>query len=180
MFLKHLKHKVFFFVFLLILRLEHQGLDQKNQKSTGILTVSVVNLVYRPNTQQILMLTTNTLLVMKKSLLLILGVAAMLLVVSCQKTRTSTPVQSVSVRTDVSKIVYSASGDTDALTLDATADWTAVSQSEWLTVSPERGSRGVCEVIVTIAANSGEPRTGYLMFTSGKHVEKIEINQAGN
>ena len=30
---------------------------------------------------------------MKKSLLLILGVAAMLLVVSCQKTRTSTPVR---------------------------------------------------------------------------------------
>ena len=144
---------------------------------TGILRSSVV--LYDITTI-FFDITTNYLQTMKKSLLLILGVAAMLLVVSCQKTRTSTPVQSVSVRTDVSTIVYPASGDTDALTLDATADWTAVSQSEWLTVSPESGSRGVCEVIVTIAANSGEPRTGYLMFTSGKHVEKIEINQAGN
>ena len=91
---------------------------------------------------------------MKKSLLLILGVAAMFLVVSCKKTRSTNTVKSVPVRTDVSTIDYPASGDTDALTLDATADWTAVSQSEWLTVSPGSGSRGVCEVIVTIAANS--------------------------
>lgn len=92
---------------------------------------------------------------MKKSLLLIFGVAAMLLAVSCQKERTSAPVQSVSVRTNVSKIVYSASGDTDALTLDATAGWTAVSRAEWLTVTPGSGPRGVCEVTVTIAANDG-------------------------
>lgn len=117
---------------------------------------------------------------MKKLLLLILGVPVIFLAISCQKVRTSAPVQSVSVRTDVSKIIYSASGDTDALTLDATADWTAASMDGWLTVTPEKGSRGVCEVIVEIFANDGAARKGKLVFTSGSHVETIEISQAGN
>lgn len=114
---------------------------------------------------------------MKKFLLLILGVALLGLVCGCQKMRTTTAPQSVCVRTQSGSPVESTAG-TKAVTIDATASWTARSEADWITVSPDKGERGVNEVILTYTANTtSSARKGSVVFTSGKYSETFTLEQ---
>lgn len=115
---------------------------------------------------------------MKKILLLILGAIAVLGVVcGCQKVKTSQTPLSVSVRTKSGSPVASIAGQ-KAVTIDATASWTATPESDWISVSPDRGEKGVNEVILTYTANAtGAQRVGTVRFTSGSHSETFTLKQ---
>lgn len=114
---------------------------------------------------------------MKKILLLILGISLLGAVCGCQKVRTNPTPQSVSVRTQSGDAVESAAG-TKAVTIDATAAWTAESLAGWITVTPDKGERGVNEVLLEYSANTtAEPRTGVVVFTSGSHSESFTLKQ---
>lgn len=115
---------------------------------------------------------------MKKIVLLILSILIILPSASCQKQEEGRTVESVSVRTQSGGIKDADKGEV-AITIDATSDWVASPESDWLTVSPDHGSRGINEVIIHYSENTtSEERTGIIRFSAGAYSETFTLKQA--
>ena len=115
---------------------------------------------------------------MKTKILLLIAALTISGFSACQKMRTSETPESVALITQPDSKGEPAEAGTRAVTIAATAAWTAVSDSEWLTISPSSGEKGMCEVILTFQENtSGAARTGIVTFTSGTYSESFRLTQ---
>ena len=67
-----------------------------------------------------------------------------------------------------------------SFTVTSSRDWTAVSDSEWLTISPASGSASVSAATVTFNApeNSSAERTATITITAGEDTKVITVTQA--
>lgn len=67
-----------------------------------------------------------------------------------------------------------------SFTVTSSRDWTAVSDSEWLTISPASGSASVSAATVTFNApeNSSAERTANITITAGEDTKVITVTQA--
>jgi hypothetical protein len=99
---------------------------------------------------------------------------------ACQKQEAPETPESVAVITQPQPKGESAEAGKRAVTIAATAAWTATSNSAWLTVSPASGEKGMQEVILSFQENtSTEARTGVVTFTSGTYSETFTLVQNG-
>lgn len=121
---------------------------------------------------------------MKKLLVLLASAAAMLVATTgCQNNvflhmeDMDTP-QSVYVWTTPAPEVDASAG-TQAVTIYATSDWTAVSEESWITLDRNGGSKGPNEVLLSYDANNtGSQRQGVVKFTAGNYSETFTLTQA--
>ena len=66
-----------------------------------------------------------------------------------------------------------------SVTLAATGDWTADTDESWIRLEPDSGSAGFAAVTVSYEANNtGRPRVGTVVFTSGGYTAGMELTQA--
>lgn len=67
-----------------------------------------------------------------------------------------------------------------SFTVTSSRDWTAVSDSEWLTISPASGSASVSAATVTFNApeNTSAERTATITITAGEDTKVITVTQA--
>lgn len=103
---------------------------------------------------------------------------ALVLLMGCQPVHTPDTPESVSVRTVAGEPMTSAEG-THCLTIDATCEWKATPECEWITVTPDSGKRGICEVTLSYQANgTGADRSGTVRFTAGSYSETYTLEQS--
>ena len=115
---------------------------------------------------------------MKTKIMLLVVALLTISVVSCQKQETSQSPESVAVITKPQAAGEGAEEGARPVTIAATSNWSAVSDCDWLTVSPASGEKGMQEVILSFSANTtGAPRTGKVTFTSGKYSETFTLVQ---
>lgn len=113
-----------------------------------------------------------------KIVLLVIAILSVALFSSCQKQEVETSPESVAVITQPQPAGETAAEGTRPVTIAATCDWSAVSDSDWLTVSPASGGKGMQEVILSFSANTtGAARTGKVTFTAGPHTETFKLVQ---
>ena len=85
--------------------------------------------------------------------------------------------QSVYVWTTPAPAVDASAG-TQAVTIYATSDWTAVSEASWITLDKAKGSKGPNEVLLSYDPNStGAKRSGVVKFTAGNYSETFTLTQ---
>ena len=67
-----------------------------------------------------------------------------------------------------------------SFTVTSSRDWTAVSDSEWLTISPASGSASVSAATVTFNApeNTSAERTAKITITAGEDTKVVNVTQA--
>lgn len=117
---------------------------------------------------------------MKAKILMLVTAFLVLGFSACQKQETPTTPESVAVITQPQPKGESAEAGKRAVTIAATAAWTATSNSAWLTVSPASGEKGMQEVILSFQENtSTEARTAVVTFTSGTYSETFTLVQNG-
>lgn len=82
----------------------------------------------------------------------------------------------------VSSLAVSMKGSTQTIKIKSTADWTATSNSDWITVSPGKGEGSASEqpVTITVAANSGDDRSGKVTFSAGTKTAVLTVTQTGS
>lgn len=104
---------------------------------------------------------------MKKVLLAIAAaVLAVAFAPSCQKVYKPVTPDSVALYTHPGDPVAAEAG-TKAVTISATADWTAASKADWILVSPASGTKGINEVVLTYSENAtAAQRSGEVVFTA--------------
>lgn len=116
--------------------------------------------------------------IMKSKILLPIIASAAILFSACQKQETNQTPDSVAIITQPQAKGEVATAGTRAITIAATADWTAVSEADWITVAPDSGDTGVQEVILSFSENtSGAERTGKVTFRSGNYTETFTLVQ---
>ena len=116
----------------------------------------------------------------QKIVLLIVALISVALFSSCQKQEVETSPECVAVITKPQATGETAAAGTRPVTIAATCNWSAQSDSNWLTVSPAEGEKGMQEVLLTFSANTtGAPRTGKVTFTAGSHSETFTLVQKG-
>ena len=116
---------------------------------------------------------------MKKVLMsFALALLAVVLAPSCQKVETPTRPDSVALYTHPGKPVSYEAG-TRGVTISATCDWTVKSDVSWVTVSPESGSVGIHEVVLSYSENTGTAaRSANVVFTAkGGQSETFVLTQ---
>ncbi len=117
---------------------------------------------------------------MKAKILMLITALLMIGFSACQKQEAPETPESVAVITQPQPKGESAEAGKRAVTIAATAAWTATSNSAWLTVSPASGEKGMQEVILSFQENtSTEARTGVVTFTSGTYSETFTLVQNG-
>lgn len=117
---------------------------------------------------------------MKTKILLLIVTLCTICIASCQKQEVKTSPESVAVITKPQAAGETAAAGTRPVTIAATCSWSAVSDSDWLTVSPGAGEKGMQEVILTFTANtSSSNRTGKVTFTAGSYSETFTLVQKG-
>ena len=115
---------------------------------------------------------------MKLRHLLLLVAFVAISVVSCQKQETTQTPESVALITKPDAKGEPAQAGTRAVTIAATSNWSAVSDASWITVTPDSGSKGMQEVILTFSENTtGAVRVGNVKFTSGTYSETFILTQ---
>lgn len=125
-------------------------------------------------------ITTINNFIMKAKILMLVTAFLVLGFSACQKQETPTTPESVAVITQPQPAGESAEAGKRAVTIAATAAWTATSNSAWLTVSPASGEKGMQEVILSFQENtSTEARTAVVTFTSGTYSETFTLVQNG-
>ena len=68
---------------------------------------------------------------------------------------------------------------TQAVTIYATSDWTAVSEASWISLDKTEGSKGPNEVLLSYDSNNtGSQRQGIVKFTAGNYSETFTLTQA--
>lgn len=77
--------------------------------------------------------------------------------------------------------VFGKEGGSKDFKIESNRDWNVKIESgeEWLTVTPINGSKEICELIVTVKKNEGNPRKGSFKVVSSSLTETIHINQHG-
>ncbi len=114
----------------------------------------------------------------QKIALLIIAILSVALFSSCQKQEVKTTPESVALITKPDVKGETAEAGTRAVTIAATANWSAVSDADWLTVNPASGPKGMQEVVLSFTENTtGAKRTGSVTFTSGKYSETFVLTQ---
>ena len=116
---------------------------------------------------------------MKKVLISIVATAlAVMIAPSCQKVERQKTPDSVTLYTHPGEPESFENGF-KGVTIAATTDWTAVSDVEWLVVSPSSGGRGISEVSLSWTENTGSsPRSGNVKFTArGGQSETFVLTQ---
>lgn len=109
---------------------------------------------------------------------LLLIAFAITVAISCQKQDVSQSPESVAVITQPDAKGEASQAGTRAVTIAATVDWSAVSNADWITVSPSSGPKGMQEVILSFTENTtGAKRTGSVTFTSGTYSETYLLTQ---
>lgn len=115
---------------------------------------------------------------MKLRILLPILASAAIAFSACQKQESTQTPESVAVITQPQAEGEAAAAGTRAVTIAATCDWTAVSNDAWMTVSPESGTTGVQEVVISFQENTtGEVRTGSVTFKAGDYNESFILTQ---
>ena len=115
---------------------------------------------------------------MKLRLFLALMAVLAITFVSCQKQETSTSPESVALITKPDAKGETAEAGARPVTIAATSNWSAVSDVDWITVSPASGPKGLQEVILTYTENTtGAKRVGSVTFTSGTYSETFKLTQ---
>ena len=103
---------------------------------------------------------------------------AVIAAISCQKQEVSQTPESVALITRPDAKGEAAQQGTRAVTIAATADWSAISNSDWITVNPSSGPKGMQEVVLSFEENTtGAKRTGSVTFTSGSYSETYTLTQ---
>lgn len=114
----------------------------------------------------------------QKIVLAIVALLTVCCVFSCQKVEPQKSPESVAVITKPQPTGEPSTAGTRPVTIAATSHWTATSDSNWLTVSPAEGEKGMQEVILTFSDNTtGQERTGKVTFTSGTYSETFVLVQ---
>ena len=115
---------------------------------------------------------------MKPKHLLLLMAFAIIAAISCQKQEVSQAPESVAIVTQPDPKGETVQAGTRAVTIAATADWSAISDADWITVNPSSGPKGMHEVVLTFTENTtGAKRTGSVTFTSGTYSETYTLTQ---
>lgn len=113
-----------------------------------------------------------------RNILLIIVAAISLAMGSCQKWEKPSTPESISILTEPLEVGEPSSEGIRAVTIAASADWTAVSNDSWLYVTPSSGHKGIQEVVIHFNANkTGKSRKGSVIFTCGKHSETFRLTQ---
>lgn len=108
----------------------------------------------------------------------IIASMALILLAGCQRVDNPSASESVSVRT-VADAPMPPTAGTHCLTIDATCAWTATTECDWISATPDRGERGVHEVILSFQANgTGADRSGTVRFTAGSYSEIYTLEQS--
>jgi hypothetical protein len=116
----------------------------------------------------------------QKIVLLIIALMSVAFLSSCQKQDVKTSPESVAVITKPQPAGETSAEGIRPVTIAATSSWSAVSDSDWLTVSPASGEKGMQEVILSFSANTtGASRTGKVTFTAGSYSETFTLVQKG-
>ena len=116
---------------------------------------------------------------MKKHLNLL--VIALLAIVSCEKPQLEPEqdqvVGKITLESDAA-IVLSDEGSSEQVEFTATLDWKAVSDQEWLTVTPKAGLAGDASVTMSAEKNTlEESRNAIVTLTCGEDTKTIEVTQ---
>lgn len=117
-------------------------------------------------------------MIMKLKGFIFTAVAAVVALAACQnKEDLGTPNISLST----AELTFTAEGGEQALTLEATRDWSVKDIPTWLGVSPEEGSASSQPqtVVVTVLKNDGYNRSADLKFTLGTKSKYLTVTQAG-
>ena len=89
-------------------------------------------------------------------------------------TQSARPTLNVSATT----ISFGAQASTTSIDVETTAEWTAVSNADWCTVTPATGDAGKSSVIVSAALNSSkDTRQAVITFTSGELTSEVKVQQ---
>lgn len=114
----------------------------------------------------------------QKIVLLVVALLSVVLLSSCQKQEVETSPESVAIITTPQPAGETATEGTRPVTIAATCNWSAVSDSDWVTVSPASGGKGMQEVLLSYSANTtGAARTAKVTFTAGSHSETFTLVQ---
>ena len=116
---------------------------------------------------------------MKKYLYLL--VIAILAIISCEKPEIEPEqdpvVGKITLKSDAT-IVLSDEGSSEQVEFTATLDWKAVSDQEWLTVTPKAGLAGDASVTMSAEKNTlEESRNAIVTLTCGEDTKTIEVTQ---
>ena len=69
-------------------------------------------------------------------------------------------------------------GGSASVTVTSSTDWTAIASASWISLSKSNGSSGE-SVTITVSANEGTARSGYVTFTAGDVSAKFIVGQDG-
>ena len=116
---------------------------------------------------------------MKKYLYLLL--MPLLVIASCEKPEIEPEqdpvVGKITLKSDAA-IVLSDEGSSEQVEFTATLDWKAVSDQEWLTVTPKAGLAGDASVTMSAEKNTlEESRNAIVTLTCGEDTKTIEVTQ---
>ncbi len=84
----------------------------------------------------------------------------------------------VTASASASSVVMGGQASSTTLTITSNADWTLASDASWLTVSPDRGSKGETNVEIKATENTlSEDRQATLRLTCGARESEIKVTQ---
>lgn len=97
---------------------------------------------------------------------------------ACQKQKTESPAQTLTVMTHPGEDGVSGQEGVCHVTIYATGEWEAESSASWAILTDEYGPRGINDITVRIKRNTtGEQRSATLTFTCGNTVGTYVLTQ---
>ena len=103
----------------------------------------------------------------------------LLVLASCEKPEPEPePVVGKITLSTESELVFSDEGESQQVAFEATLEWEAASDQDWLTVEPKAGQAGEAAVTLRAAQNTvEEPRTAKVTLTCGEDSKTINVTQ---
>lgn len=102
-------------------------------------------------------------------------------VISGNKTLKTIPLSQgcrLNASASVSSLILSGEAGSSNFSVNANGDWTLKADADWLTISPDKGSKGDIVVTVSASANEGdENREAEITLTCGDDSSKIRVTQ---
>jgi hypothetical protein len=108
----------------------------------------------------------------QKIVLLIIALMSVAFLSSCQKQDVKTSPESVAVITKPQPAGETSAEGIRPVTIAATCSWSAVSDSDWLTVSPASGEKGMQEVILSFRQILPEHQEPERLLSLQVHIRK--------
>jgi hypothetical protein len=112
---------------------------------------------------------------MKKA---IIALSAVLLLVSCTKPEVIEE-PTLTLKGTLAQIAAGAEKSQIPISFSTNQSWTATSDAQWISLSPDKGSAGEANIMATVEENkTGKSRIGSVTITAGQLSKTVKINQS--